>query len=171
MSEHKAGYLYVLELTSDLIKVGIAGAPVIRLRTHSYDLRKKGITILRQWVSPKHAEAYPNEDSLIAACERLGGIHQNGREWFTGLRFDDVVTAASALPFTDCSGDGAMAIEEARANLSEIAAQVRLLRKAVMLTRRGNKQVAIVPAELAEAAEEVGGPDKAAELLRQARVS
>src|ERR1035441_8934357 len=48
-------------------------------------------------------------------------------------------------------------IAEARANLSEIAAQVRLLRKAVMLTRRGNKQVAIVPAELAEAAAAGGG--------------
>lgn len=60
------------------------------------------------------------------------------------------------------------AIATARANLSEIAAQVRLLRKAVMLTRRGNKQVAIVPAELAEAAEEVGGPDVATELLSKA---
>jgi len=58
-------------------------------------------------------------------------------------------------------------IADARANLSEIAAQVRLLRKVVMLTRRGKAQVAIVPAELAEAAEAVGGPDKATELLRQ----
>lgn len=56
-------------------------------------------------------------------------------------------------------------IAEARANLSEIAARVRLLRKAVMLTRRGNKQVAIVPVELAEAAEAVGGPDAATKLL------
>lgn len=59
-------------------------------------------------------------------------------------------------------------IADARANLSEITSQVRLLRKSVSLTRRGKVQVAIVPAELAEAAEAVGGPDKAAELLRQA---
>jgi len=58
-------------------------------------------------------------------------------------------------------------IAEVRANLSEIAAQVRLLRKSVSLTRRGKVQAAIVPAELAEAAEAVGGPDKAVELLRQ----
>lgn len=57
-------------------------------------------------------------------------------------------------------------IAEARANLSELAVQVRLLRKVVMLTRRGRAQVAIVPAELAEAVEEVGGPDKATDLLR-----
>lgn len=59
-------------------------------------------------------------------------------------------------------------IASARANLSEIAAQVRLLRKSVSLTRRGKVQVAIVPAELAEAAEAVGGPDPAAGLLREA---
>jgi PHD/YefM family antitoxin component YafN of YafNO toxin-antitoxin module len=56
-------------------------------------------------------------------------------------------------------------IATARANLSEIAAQVRLLRKAVMLTRRGKAQVAIVPAELAEAVETAGGPDAATEIL------
>ena len=58
-------------------------------------------------------------------------------------------------------------IAEARANLSEITAQVRLLRKTVMLTRRGHAQAALVPTELAEAVEDVGGPDKATELLRQ----
>jgi len=56
-------------------------------------------------------------------------------------------------------------IAEARANLSEITAQVRLLRKSVMLTRRGHAQAAIVTAELAEAVEAVGGPDVATDLL------
>ena len=59
-------------------------------------------------------------------------------------------------------------IAEARANLSEIAAQVRLLRKMVMLTRRGHAQVAIVPAELAEAVEAAGGPDAATKILQKA---
>jgi len=56
-------------------------------------------------------------------------------------------------------------IATARANLSEIAAQVRLLRKVVMLTRRGHPQVAIVPAELAVAVEAAGGPDAVTALL------
>lgn len=59
-------------------------------------------------------------------------------------------------------------IAEARANLSEITARVRLLRKTVMLTRRGHAQAAIVPAELAEAVEAAGGPDAATELLTRA---
>ena len=59
-------------------------------------------------------------------------------------------------------------IAEARANLSELTASVRLLRQGVQLTRRGKPQAALVPFELAEAAEAVGGMDAATEILRQA---
>jgi prevent-host-death family protein len=60
-------------------------------------------------------------------------------------------------------------IAEARANLSDLISRVRLLRTPVCLTRRGKPQAAVVPVELAEAAQAVGGPDKAAELLRGLR--
>jgi prevent-host-death family protein len=58
-------------------------------------------------------------------------------------------------------------IAEARANLTELVANVRLLRRPVQLSRRGKPQAALVPMELAEAAEAAGGPDAAAELLRR----
>ena len=58
-------------------------------------------------------------------------------------------------------------IAEARANLSDVVSAVRLLRKTVMLTRRGRPHAAVVPAELAEAAEAAGGPDAATEILRR----
>lgn len=58
-------------------------------------------------------------------------------------------------------------IAEARANLSELIATVRLLRQGVRLTRRGKPQAAVVPTELADAAEAVGGMDAAAEILRK----
>ena len=56
-------------------------------------------------------------------------------------------------------------IAEARANLTELVANVRLLRRPVRLSRRGKPQAALVPVELADAAEAVGGPDAAAEIL------
>lgn len=56
-------------------------------------------------------------------------------------------------------------VAEARANLSEITSHVRHARQSVLLTRRGKPQATIVPIELGDAAEAVGGPDKAAELL------
>jgi prevent-host-death family protein len=59
-------------------------------------------------------------------------------------------------------------IAEARANLTELVASVRLLRRAIQLTRRGKPQVALVPVELARAAEAVGGMDAAAEILERA---
>ena len=59
-------------------------------------------------------------------------------------------------------------IAEARANLTELIAGVRLLRRAVQLSRRGKPQAALVPVELAQAAEAVGGVDAATEILRKA---
>ena len=58
-------------------------------------------------------------------------------------------------------------IAEARANLSDIASRVRYTRESVRLTRRGTPQAVIVPADLGDLIEAVGGPDKAAALLRQ----
>lgn len=58
-------------------------------------------------------------------------------------------------------------IAEARANLSDIASRVRYTRESVRLTRRGTPQAVIVPAELGDLIEAVGGPDEAAELLRK----
>jgi prevent-host-death family protein len=60
-----------------------------------------------------------------------------------------------------------MPISEARANLTELVAQVRLLRRAVMLTQRGKPRAGLVPAELVDAVRAVGGPDAAAAALRQ----
>jgi hypothetical protein len=56
-------------------------------------------------------------------------------------------------------------IAETRANLSELLSAVRLLRRAYFLTSRGKRQAAVVPAELGEAVERAGGPDKATAIL------
>lgn len=54
-----------------------------------------------------------------------------------------------------------MPISEARANLTELIASVRLLRRCVFLTQRGKVRAAIVPPELGEAIQAAGGPDAA----------
>jgi len=59
-------------------------------------------------------------------------------------------------------------IAEARANLSELVASVRLLRQGVRLSRRGKPQAALVPVELFDAAEAAGGMDAATAILRKA---
>jgi len=58
-------------------------------------------------------------------------------------------------------------IGEARSNLSELLASVRLLRRCVLLVGRGRKQVgAIVPAELGQLIQRAGGVDRAAAVLQ-----
>jgi prevent-host-death family protein len=61
-----------------------------------------------------------------------------------------------------------MPIAEARANLTELVSRTRLLRQVIRLSRRGTPQAALVPIEVADAIDAVGGPDAAAEILRKA---
>ncbi|MFE9064875.1 prevent-host-death family protein [Streptomyces violaceusniger] len=56
-------------------------------------------------------------------------------------------------------------ISEARANITDVIASVRLLRRCVFLLRRDKPQAAIVPIELGEVIRQVGGPDVAATIL------
>lgn len=59
-------------------------------------------------------------------------------------------------------------IAVARANLSELLAASRLLRRVYFLTSRGKPQAALVPADLGDAVVAVGGVDAAVALLTAA---
>lgn len=67
--------------------------------------------------------------------------------------------------YTTTVTDEQVPISEARANLSDLVASVRLLRRCVMLTQRGKPRAAIVPAELGEAINAAGGPDAVLKML------
>lgn len=56
-------------------------------------------------------------------------------------------------------------ISEARSNITDVVASVRLLRRCIFLTRRSKPQAAIVPVELGTLVKQAGGPDAAAEIL------
>jgi hypothetical protein len=56
-------------------------------------------------------------------------------------------------------------ISEARANITDVIASVRLLRTCVFLLRRDKPQAAVIPIELGELVRKVGGPDRAAQIL------
>jgi prevent-host-death family protein len=60
-----------------------------------------------------------------------------------------------------------MAVSEARANLSEVVNTVRLQDRAVRLERRGIPQAAVVPVDILDLIEEVGGLDDARSALRR----
>ncbi|MCX5209726.1 type II toxin-antitoxin system Phd/YefM family antitoxin [Kitasatospora sp. NBC_00240] len=56
-------------------------------------------------------------------------------------------------------------ISEARANITDVIASVRLLRRCVFLTRRDKPQAAVIPVELGQLIRQVGGVDAAAAIL------
>jgi prevent-host-death family protein len=58
-----------------------------------------------------------------------------------------------------------MAISEARANLTEVVNAVRLQDRTVRLSRRGTPQAAVVPVDVLDLIDAVGGLTAARELL------
>lgn len=73
------------------------------------------------------------------------------------------ITYTDGVP-ADMSADE-LGIAEARSNLTEVVANVRLLRRAKYLTNRSRRVAAVVPVELSEAADRVGGMDEATQIL------
>jgi prevent-host-death family protein len=59
-----------------------------------------------------------------------------------------------------------MAISDARANLTEVVNAVRLQDRIVRLTRRGTPQAGLVPNDLLDLINALGGLDNARDILR-----
>jgi len=152
MKNSVPGYIYVLELTDGIVKVGLSVIPAIRLKQHARGLLRNGVGISQEWISPRHAEAAANERLLKSACESLGGEHIRADEWFAGVSFDDVVATAEVLPFTPHEGTQTMTLEEARPQLGEIVDRARFTGEATLLTRKGKPAGVIVNADWYEAA-------------------
>jgi len=57
-------------------------------------------------------------------------------------------------------------IAEARANISKLHNAVQLLRRVYFLTSRGTREAAVVPVDLGELIQQVGGPDAAVAILK-----
>ncbi|RSS11434.1 prevent-host-death family protein [Streptomyces sp. WAC08401] len=57
-------------------------------------------------------------------------------------------------------------IAVARANISKLHNAVQLLRRVYFLTSRGTREAAVVPVDLGELVQEVGGADTAVAILK-----
>jgi len=60
-----------------------------------------------------------------------------------------------------------MAVSEARANLTEVVNAVRLQDRSVRLTRRGAPQAAVVPIDVLDLIEQLGGLGSARAAMRE----
>jgi Rha family phage regulatory protein len=80
--------LYVLQLSTGVIKVGKSVNPEKRVAQHESDARKYGCFIEKQYISEK---TKLSEDRLIFFCKIKGGIVNSGKEYFINVDFDEVV--------------------------------------------------------------------------------
>jgi hypothetical protein len=81
-------FLYVAVGESGLVKVGITSKPKKRAYETARAFKKRGDKMVRIKFTPPSIAAFGVESGI---CSHLAGLAESttGREWFTGLSFDD----------------------------------------------------------------------------------
>lgn len=74
--------LYAIELANGVIKVGITSRTEQRLIEHA-----RGFSLRRSMFGADYVTSIAAESELIAKVARIATLHK-GREWFTGISFD-----------------------------------------------------------------------------------
>ena len=99
--EHKRspgedGYVYVLEFSTGIVKVGKTRNPRARIATHVDDARKFGATVDQLWLSEWH-ENYSENERLLLHVLGAGSV-EHGNEYLR-VNFSDAVELAKGLTF------------------------------------------------------------------------
>ncbi|MER7280457.1 GIY-YIG nuclease family protein [Dactylosporangium sp. NPDC000244] len=91
------GYLYVIEFSTGVIKVGQTADPRRRLPEHRRDADAFKVAIVNFWISPAHWNYLDNEIDLINRCMQVSSRAR--REYFRDLSFVTAVGFANELTF------------------------------------------------------------------------
>lgn len=92
-------YVYVVEFTTGVVKVGRTANQTQRVADHGRAAGKHGAAITRSWVSGPHKEYAQNEVALIAFCAERWPL-AGGKEYFANADYHAVVEYARGLPMT-----------------------------------------------------------------------
>lgn len=95
----RRGFIYVIRLSTGIVKVGRARDAEARLRQHATEAGRYGVEITDRWVSRAHGLFEKSEAALIAAVGRVAPLHA-GREYFR-VDFDEAVRIAKSLTLED----------------------------------------------------------------------
>ncbi|WP_157978659.1 MULTISPECIES: GIY-YIG nuclease family protein [Nocardia] len=87
---NKFGYVYALEFSTGVVKVGSTTNPYQRVKTHMGNAGPFNVSIDALWLSKFHDNYKSNEKWILGAL----GSPSHGCEYFTGVRFDAVVAMA-----------------------------------------------------------------------------
>lgn len=89
------GHVYAVEFSNGTVKVGRAVSPEKRILNHQTTAAAFGVSIVRKWIS-ESCDAQGVEERLIASLTERGAT-VSGREWFTGVPFDEIVDLVLSL--------------------------------------------------------------------------
>lgn len=89
------GYLYVIEFSTGVIKVGQTRDPQRRLGEHRRSAGAFGVSITQFWLSPPHANYLETEAALIIDCAEFSPYSK--REYFHAINWSEAVEDAFAL--------------------------------------------------------------------------
>lgn len=137
-------YVYVLEFTSGVIKVGQTRNPLNRFKEHANAARTHGHAITRSWASLPGIEFHENELALITFCSERWTV-TSGREAFDSADFDTIVEYAQGLP---CTRVTEVELDARQARYREVGAELHAVREHRLVIARLD--------ELGERAELVG---------------
>lgn len=91
-------YIYALDITSRVIKVGFTSSPQDRITTHILTARSFGVAVEQVWVSPPHLGARSNEAEILREC-RARATYNLGPEAFRGVPFAALLAALQHLDY------------------------------------------------------------------------
>lgn len=83
------GYLYAVEFSTGVVKVGQTTDPRARLGAHRSHADAYGVAVANFWLSAAHRDYILSETRLIKECRKLGSRER--REYFHGIEFAPIV--------------------------------------------------------------------------------
>lgn len=90
-----AGHLYVLDLSTGAVKVGMSTNPRRRVSTHTNTASVYGAEVIRSWISDRVDDPRSAERELLAALNLLyEPVPGSGRETFRGVTYEQAVVLA-----------------------------------------------------------------------------
>jgi predicted GIY-YIG superfamily endonuclease len=96
------GHLYVIEFSTGVIKVGRSVNPATRLKEHTREAGRYGVTVLNAWASAEHEGIVQSERQLVDYA-RTQGTEAGGYEYFKGASFDAIKEYAESIDHNACA--------------------------------------------------------------------
>lgn len=88
------GYLYVIQFSDDVIKVGRTVDPRARFISHASEATRRGARMTDWWLSPPGPGHIRGEEALIRDARASGRVFQRA-EYFTGCSFEHLICQAA----------------------------------------------------------------------------